>query len=142
VLKVDHLVAVRGTVKVRAADSGGGQAGVPQIWADRVMDFKDSTRYLKGAVIEVQEHDFDDVMQLKLKERLRAHPGTGLVRVKLVAKDGSDRVFRLDEARAELNNALIAELRAVFGPDSVRLWGELPSCEDDNRHRRPPAASR
>ncbi len=135
VLKVDNLVAVRGTVKVRAADSGGTQAGVPQVWAERVMAFADSARCLKGVVIEVNEQEFDDLAMLKLKERLSRHPGSGLVRLRLNRKDGDSRTFRLDELKVELNNALIGELRDVFGPDSVKLWGELTSGSD-NSHRR------
>ncbi|MEO0077636.1 MAG: DNA polymerase III subunit alpha [candidate division WOR-3 bacterium] len=125
-LKVDNLVAIQGTVKVRAAD-GGAQAGVPQVWAERVMSFEESARCLKGVVIEVPEQEFDELAIVKLKERLAARPGNGLVRFALRGRDGSTRVFRFDETRVELSNALVRELREVFGPDSVKLWGELPS---------------
>ncbi len=135
-LKVDNLVAVQGTVKVRAAD-GGAQAGVPQVWAERVMSFADSARCLKGVAIEVGEQEFDELSLVKLRERLAAHPGNGLVRLALLGTDGSSRLFRFDELKVELNNTLVSELREVFGPDSVKLWGELPGRPASRRSGRP-----
>jgi DNA polymerase-3 subunit alpha len=141
-LKVDNLVVVRGQVKVRT-DAGAGQQGVPQVWADRVMSFSDCTRFFKTAVIEVREHELDEVLLLKLRERLTAHPGSGVVRVKEFRNDGTYRVWRLSEQKVELNNALITELHQLFGPDSVRLWGELPSFSTANgRTRRQPETPR
>ncbi|MBM3322398.1 DNA polymerase III subunit alpha [candidate division WOR-3 bacterium] len=137
-LKVDNLVAAQGTVKVRSQDAGGAYSGVPQVWAEHVMAFADSARCLKGVAIEVREQEFDELAAIKLKERLAAHPGSGQVRLVLQNKDGSSRVFRFDELKVELNNALISELREVFGPDSVRLWGGLPSRPENSGRRNKP----
>ena len=137
-LKVDNLVAVQGTVKVRASEAGGRvQQGIPQLWADRVMSFTDSRRYLKAMVIEVREQEMDDVMLLKLKERLEAHPGSGIVSLKVLRGGGEAESLRLPDYSAEFTNELIAELRQLFGPGAVKLRGELPSCFDSGRNRRP-----
>ena len=137
-LKVDSLVAIRGSVKMRAADSGGGQAGVPQIWADSVTPFSECTRFLKSAVVALDEQKLDEVMLLKLRETLSAYPGSGVVRIKLLHQNGTYRLFRLSEHKVELSNALIAALRAIAGPDSVRLTGELPCGDAGGRRRRFP----
>jgi DNA polymerase-3 subunit alpha len=136
-LKTDNLVAIQGTVKVRAADASGRGQGVPQFWAERVMLFKDCSRFLTAIVVAVPEKDMDDVMLLKLKERLEEHPGTGLVFLWLIQPDGSHREMKLREQRAALNNELIASLREVFGPDSVKFKGEMPPCvRDGDRFRK------
>jgi len=127
-LKTDNLVAVQGTVKVRAADSSGRGHGVPQFWAERVMLFKDCNRFLSAIVVAVPEKDVDDVMLLKLKERLEEHPGNGFVYLRLLQPDGSHRELKLREQRVALNNELIASVRGVFGPDSVKFKGEMPAC--------------
>jgi DNA polymerase-3 subunit alpha len=127
-LKTDNLVAIQGTVKVRAADASGRGHGVPQFWAERVMLFKDCSRFLTAIVVVVPEKDMDEVMLLKLKERLEEHPGTGLVFLRLLQPDGSHREMKLREQRVALNNELIASLREVFGPDSVKFKGEMPPC--------------
>ena len=96
VVKIDNLVAVQGTVKVRAADATGRGQGVPQVWADRVMAFKDCSRYLKGLVIVVpaSEAGRGDVL-LKMKERLEEHPGN---RPRLPAGAAAGRQVTRDEA--------------------------------------------
>ena len=127
-LKTDNLVAIQGTVKVRAADSSGRGHGVPQFWAERVMLFKDCNRFLSAIVVAVPEKEMDDVMLLKLKERLEEHPGTGLVYLRLLQPDGSYRDLKLREQRVALSNELIASVREVFGPDSVKFKGEMPPC--------------
>jgi DNA polymerase-3 subunit alpha len=128
VLKTDNLVAVQGTVKVRAADASGRGQGVPQFWADRVMLFKDCSRFLNALVVLVPQKDLDEVTLLKLKERLEEHPGSSLVYLKLLQPDGSFREMNLREQRVALSNELITSLRDVFGPDSVRFKGEMPPC--------------
>jgi hypothetical protein len=115
-------------VKVRAADAAGRGHGVPQFWAERVMLFKDCSRFLTAIVVVVPEKDMDEVMLLKLKERLEEHPGNGLVYLRLLQPDGSHREMKLREQRVALNNELIASLREVFGPDSVKFKGEMPPC--------------
>ncbi|MCX6840798.1 MAG: DNA polymerase III subunit alpha, partial [candidate division WOR-3 bacterium] len=106
-LKTDNLVAIQGTVKVRAADaSGRGHGGVPQFWAERVMLFKDCSRFLTAIVVVVPEKDMDEVMLLKLKERLEEHPGNGLVYLKLLQPDGTHREMKLREQRVALDNEL------------------------------------
>jgi len=127
-LKTDNLVAVQGTVKVRAADPSGRGHGVPQFWAERVMLFKDCNRFLSAIVVAVPEKEMDDVMLLKLKERLEEHPGTGLVYLRLLQPDGSYRDLKLREQRVALSNELVASVREVFGPDSVKFKGEMPPC--------------
>jgi DNA polymerase-3 subunit alpha len=127
-LKTDNLVAIQGTVKVRAADSSGRGHGVPQFWAERVMLFKDCSRFLSAIVVAVPEKEMDDVMLLKLKERLEEHPGAGLVYLRLLQPDGSHRDLKLREQRVALSNELIASVREVFGPDSVKFKGEMPPC--------------
>ncbi|MBN2465830.1 DNA polymerase III subunit alpha, partial [candidate division WOR-3 bacterium] len=127
-LKTDNLVAVQGTVKVRAAGASGRGSGVPQFWADRVMLFRDCSRYLNALVVVVAERDLDDVMLLKLKERLEEHPGNSLVYLRLVRPDGTSREMKLREQRAALSNELVASLREVFGPDSIKFKGEMPPC--------------
>jgi DNA polymerase III subunit alpha len=126
VLKTDNLVAVQGTVKVRAADGSGRGSGVPQFWADRVMLFNDCSRFLNGVVVVVPQHSLDEVMLLKLKERLEEHPGNALVYLKLLQPDGSAREMKLREQRVALSNELVGSLRDVFGPDSVKFKGEMP----------------
>jgi len=133
-LKTDNLVAVQGTVKVRAADATGRGQGVPQFWAERVMLFKDCSRFLTAIVVVVPEKDADEVMLLKLKERLEEHPGNGLVYLWLLQPDGSHREMKLRDQRVALSNELIASLREVFGPDAVKFKGELPPCV---RERKP-----
>jgi hypothetical protein len=135
-LKVDNLVAVQGTVKVRSSDGPGGQTGVPQLWADRVMLFTDCNRYIKLGSIELREQELDDVLLLKVRETLEAHPGSGLVRIRVLKADGKPADYRIPEHRVEFTNELIAELRRLCGPDSVKLRGELPVCERP-RMRRP-----
>jgi DNA polymerase III subunit alpha len=127
-LKTDNLVAVQGTVKVRAADASGRGSGVPQFWADRVMLFNDCSRFLNALVVAVPEKDLDEVMLLKLKERLEEHPGNALVYLRLLQPDGSSRELKLREQRVMLSNDLIVTLREVFGPDSIRFKGEMPPC--------------
>ncbi len=100
----------------------------PQFWADRVMLFKDCSRFLTAIVVVVPEKDMDEVMLLKVKERLDEHPGTGLVYLRLLQPDGSSREMKLREQRVALSNELIASLREVFGPESVRFKGEIPPC--------------
>jgi hypothetical protein len=70
----------------------------------------------------------DEVMLMKLKERLEEHPGNGLVYLRLLRPDGSHREMKLREQRVALNNELIVSLREVFGPESVRFKGEMPPC--------------
>jgi hypothetical protein len=70
----------------------------------------------------------DDVMLMKLKERLEEHPGNGLVFLWLLQPDGSHREMKLREQRVVLSNELIGSLREVFGPDSIRFKGEMPPC--------------
>jgi DNA polymerase-3 subunit alpha len=127
-LKTDNLVAVQGTVKVRAAEASGRGSGVPQFWADRVMLFQDCSRFLNALVVVVPQGDLDEVMLLKLKERLEEHPGNALVYLKLLQPDGSAREMKLREYRVALSNELVASLREVFGPDSIRFKGEMPVC--------------
>jgi len=127
-LKTDNLVAVQGTVKVRAADASGRGLGVPQFWAERVMLFKDCSRFLKAIVVEVPEKETDDVMLLKMKERLLEFPGNAPVFLRLLRPDGSQREMRLREQRVALSNELVASLREVFGPESVKFKGEMPPC--------------
>ncbi len=127
-LKTDNLVAVQGTVKVRAADASGRGSGVPQFWADRVMLFQDCSRYLNALVVVVPEKDLDDVMLLKLRERLEEHPGNSLVYLRLLRPDGTSREMKLREQRVALSNELVGSLREVFGPDSVKFKGEMPVC--------------
>jgi hypothetical protein len=79
-------------------------------------------------VVAVPEKEVDDVMLLKLKERLEEHPGNGLVYLRLLQPDGSHRELKLREQRVALNNELIASVREVFGPDSVKFKGEMPTC--------------
>jgi DNA polymerase-3 subunit alpha len=126
-LKTDNLVAVQGTVKVRAADASGRGSGVPQFWADRVMLFNDCNRFLSALVVVVPEKDLDEVMLLKLKERLEEHPGNALVYLRLLEPDGSSREMKLREQRVALSNELVVSLREVFGPDSIKFKGEMPS---------------
>ena len=126
VLKTDNLVAVQGTVKVRAADASGRGSGVPQFWADRVMLFQDCSRYLNALVVVVPEKDLDDVMLLRLKERLEEHPGSSLIYLRLLQPDGSSREMKLREQRVALSNELVGSLREVFGPDSIKFKGEMP----------------
>jgi len=138
VLKTDNLVAVQGTVKVRAAaaDSPGRGQGVPQFWADRVMLFSDCNRFLNALVVSVPEKEMDDAMLLKLRERLEEHPGGAQVYLNLIRPDGSFREMKLREQRVALSNELIGSLREVFGPDSVRFKGEIPPCvRNGNRFR-------
>jgi DNA polymerase-3 subunit alpha len=138
VVKVDNLVAVQGTVKVRAGDASGRGQGVPQIWADRVMAFKDCSRYLKTLVLVVPEQEMDEVLLLKMKERLEGHPGSGHVHLRILKPDGKYREMRLRQYAVELNNELVASLREVFGPDGVKFRGELPACVNSgNRFRKP-----
>ncbi len=131
-LKVDNLVAVQGTVRVRA---GEGQTGIPQIWAERVMSFAECHRYIKVGLIEVREKDLDEVLLLKIRETLEAHPGPGIVRFRVIKADGTSVEYRIPNQRVEFSNELIAELRQLCGPDSIKLRGELPSCERPS-HRR------
>jgi DNA polymerase-3 subunit alpha len=136
-LKTDSLVAVQGTVKVRAADASGRGSGVPQFWADRVMLFQDCNRFLNALVVVVPEKELDEVMLLKIKERLEEHPGNSLVYLRLVQPDGSFREMKLREQRVALSNDLIASLREVFGPDSIKFKGEMPSfVRNGDRFRR------
>jgi DNA polymerase-3 subunit alpha len=150
-LKTDNLVAVQGTVKVRAADASGRGIGVPQFWADRVMLFKDCSRFLNAIVVEVPESETDDVMLLKMKERLQEFPGNAPVFLSLLRPDGSRREMRLREQRVALGNDLVASLREVFGPESVKFKGEMPSCVRNggrfnkggpNKGRKPPGRDR
>jgi DNA polymerase-3 subunit alpha len=134
-LKVDNLVAIQGTVKVRAADQSGRGQGVPQMWADRVMLFGDCGRYLSALVVEVPEQDMDDVLLLKLKERLAEYPGTGQVYLRLVRSEGMQREMRLRQFGVKIGNELVMSLREVFGPDSVKFKGELPPCVPPSRNR-------
>jgi DNA polymerase-3 subunit alpha len=127
-LKTDNLVAVQGTVKVRAADASGRGLGVPQFWAERVMLFKDCSRFLNAIVVAIPEKEMDDMMLLKMKERLEEFPGNAPVFLRLLRPDGSQREMRLREQRVALGNDLVASLREVFGPESVRFKGEMPSC--------------
>ena len=126
-LKTDNLVAVQGTVKVRAADGSGRGSGVPQFWADRVMLFTDCSRFLNALVVVVPDKDLDEVMLLKIKERLEEHPGNSLVYLRLVQPDGSFREMKLREQRVALDNELLVSLREVSGPDSIKFKGEMPS---------------
>jgi DNA polymerase-3 subunit alpha len=128
VLKTDNLVAVQGTVKVRAADGSGRGQGVPQFWADRVMLFKDATRFLSALVVAVPEQELDEAMLLKIKERLDEHPGNALVYLRLIQPDGSFREMKLRDQRVALDHELLASLREVSGPDSIRFKGEMPAC--------------
>ena len=116
-----------GTVKVRAADGSGRGSGVPQFWADRVMLFSDCSRFLNALVVVVPERDLDEVMLLKIKERLEEHPGNSLVYLRLLQTDGSFREMKLREQRVALDNELLVSLREVSGPDSIRFKGEMPS---------------
>lgn len=134
-VKTDNLVAIQGTVKVRAGDASGRGQGVPQVWADRVMLFKDTSRFLKSLVVVVPEKDMDEVALLKLKERLAEFPGDGHVYLRLLAQDGTHREMRLRQFGVKLDNELVASLREVFGPDSIRFKGELPPCVPPNRNR-------
>ncbi|MCX6841538.1 MAG: hypothetical protein NTX53_04550, partial [candidate division WOR-3 bacterium] len=52
----------------------------------------------------------------------------GLVYLRLLQPDGSHREMKLREQRVALNNELIASLREVFGPESVKFKGEMPPC--------------
>jgi len=126
-LKTDNLVAVQGTVKVRAADGSGRGSGVPQFWADRVMLFSDCSRFLNALVVVVPDKDLDEVMLLKIKERLEEHPGNSLVYLRLLQPDGSFREMKLREQRVALDNELLVSLREVSGPDSIKFKGEMPS---------------
>jgi DNA polymerase-3 subunit alpha len=136
-LKTDSLVAIQGTVKVRAADSLGRGQGVPQFWAERVMLFKDCSRFLKAVVVQVPEKEMDDVLLLKLKERLEEHLGAGLAYLRLAEPDGTYREMLLKQYRVSISNELVASLREVFGPDSVRFKGEMPPCASNaDRFRR------
>jgi hypothetical protein len=83
------------------------------------------------------------VMLLKLKERLEEHPGNSLVYLRLLQPDGSSREMKLREYRVVLSNELVASLREVFGPDSVRFKGEMPPCtrNGDRFKRRYPASN-
>jgi DNA polymerase III alpha subunit len=128
-LKVDNLVAVQGTVKVRSSEGPGGLSGIPQVWADRVMSFADCNRYIRQGSIELREQELDDVLLMKVKETLEAHPGSGIVRIRVLKPDGKPADFRIPEQRVEFTNALITELRRLCGPDAVKLRGELPACE-------------
>jgi DNA polymerase-3 subunit alpha len=134
-LKVDGLVAVQGTVRVRSTD-GSGQGGVPQVFADRVMLFADCGRYIRLAQLELPEAMADEVLLLKVRERLEAHPGSGLVSLRLVRPDGSARTIRLSEHRVDLSSLLIEELRALCGPGAIKLRGELPACERGGQRNR------
>jgi DNA polymerase-3 subunit alpha len=126
-LKTDNLVAVQGTVKVRAADSSGRGAGVPQFWADRVLLFNDCSRFLNALVVAVPEKDLDDDMLMRLKERLEEHPGNALVYLSLVQPDGACREMKLREQRVALSGDLVGSIREAFGPDSVKFKGEMPT---------------
>jgi DNA polymerase III alpha subunit len=135
-LQPDTLVVVQGTVKVRAT---GGEAegaafqGIPQVWADRVLRLQECDRYLKTVVLRVHEHELDEVLMLKLKERMAEHPGEGYVYLELLQEGGGKRRVRVREFRVAIDNRLLAALREVLGPDRVALVGELPPCGRNSR---------
>ena len=90
------------------------------------MLFQDCSRYLNALVVVIPELDLDEVMLLKLKERMDEHPGNSLVYLRLLQPDGSAREMKLREQRVALSNELVGSLRDVFGPDSVKVKGEMP----------------
>lgn len=131
-LKIDNLVVVQGVVKVRAGD-GGAASGVPQVWANRVTSLADCNRYLKALFIDVGENRFDELLLLKLKERLAASPGEALVWLRVRQTDGSSRDWLLRELRVAIDNALVADLQRLAGNEAVRVKGELPGCNGFER---------
>ena len=128
-LKTDNLVAVQGTVKVRAADASGRGQGVPQFWADRVLLFQDCGRFLAGLVVAIPEQELDDARLLELKGRLEEYPGNAPVYLRLLQSGGSFREMKLREQRVTLSGELVGSLRAAFGPESVKFKGEMPPCQ-------------
>ncbi|MBM3313506.1 DNA polymerase III subunit alpha, partial [candidate division WOR-3 bacterium] len=136
ILKTDNLVAVQGTVKVRAADASGRAQGVPQVWADRVMLFSDCARYLDALVLTVAERELDEPMLHRLKAQMEHHPGNAQVYLRLTQPHGSARELRLRQYRVALTKELIAALRPMLGPDAVGFRGELPpSVRNGDRSR-------
>jgi hypothetical protein len=136
VLTVDTLVVVQGIVKVRTGEAEGQVvAGIPQVWASRVVALKDCTRYFRAVVLRFASGGLDDVALLRLKELFESHSGDTRVRVEMAAGSSPARGMWLSEFRVRPDNELLTALREIVGPDRVRLVGELP-CGAQNGSRR------
>ncbi len=131
-LKLDNLVVVQGVVKVRAGDGGAG-SGVPQVWASRVTALAECNRWLKQLVIECDEAAADELTLLKVKERLAASPGEAVTWLRLRQAGGLTRDWLLREYRVAIDNSLIADLQKLVGTEAVRVRGELPACNGNER---------
>jgi DNA polymerase-3 subunit alpha len=134
-LKIDNLVVVQGVVKVRAGDGAAGH-GIPQVWANRVTALAECNRYLKALFIEVDEGKFDELLLLKVKERLGASPGQAMAWLRVRQADGTSRDWLLREYRVAIDNALLADLQRLVGTEAVRVKGELPGCNGNDRRGR------
>lgn len=132
-LKLDSIVAVQGRVKVRAE----GGSGVPQIWASQVLPLAECSRYLRALAVELEEDQLDELVLRKLQERLAASPGETPVWLRLRRRDDSWRSFQLLDWRVRVDNALLADLSRIENIRAVKVKGELPSCNGNNRRRSP-----
>lgn len=127
-LQTDRLVAIQGRVRKR-------EGGVPQIWAERVIPFADTEKYLTAITIALPRDGCDETKLTELRDLLHSHRGNSPVYLKLSLKDGGAEVFRAKDYTVTISHELIASLLEIFGPESVLLRGELPALGANSRNK-------
>jgi len=141
----ENLIIVQGRVKLRATasaqfPSGGVEqvrqelgtknqespAGLPQIWAEQIIDFAQAAQFIHSISIKINISRFDDKTLLKLKSVLTQFPGKVPVILELTDPNGTRRSFYLKKFPVRIDPDLLTGLSEIVGTDNVQLKGTLP----------------
>lgn len=133
-LVLERMVIVKGRVKTRAGLAIGENksgdisqfGGVPQIFAESIVDFNKARDFITGVIIQVAAEELDEINSSKIKEVLKQFPGKVPVYLIVSNSDGTKRKFRLKEFSVRIEDRLIKELQQVAGKGQVSLTGGLP----------------
>jgi DNA polymerase-3 subunit alpha len=128
-LHVDRLVIIQGRVRMR------DEAGVPQLWADRVWPFEGIERQMRAVVIDLPPDFAGDGKLLRLRELAAEFPGEAMLYFRRADAAGRKRLIWVKEFKVLPANRFVLQLRKLFGDRAVELRGELPPPENEFHHR-------
>jgi DNA polymerase-3 subunit alpha len=136
-LMPEKMVIITGRVKTRAGSAATEAGGVPQVFAEGVVDFSQARNFITGMFIEVTVEELEKLDSGEIRAVLKQFPGRVPVYIIVTGADGTRRKFRLKEYPVQIEDRLIKELSRVLGSARLSLTGGLPQpARDRNNSRR------
>ncbi len=132
-LMPERLIVVQGRVKNRVGGSpltdryteSHSQAGMPQIWAERIFDFTTARQFISAVNIHLPVEGLNDFILQEIKRIVESFPGDVPISI-VVNGQGFQRGFQLRNYQVKIDDQLVEELEKLIGKDRVTYRATLP----------------